>query len=433
MSRKLQSQIQDIKGLPGRFKRILLAWASFANNDGANIFPAKETVAERAGVSRWTVYDNTDILEAADVLQRTGSHTCRNERCNKGGTHWTSRHGHYTAVYKINVALLGNPTLLLQKIAEATVAKSNSGTVGKIQPGTVGKPDTTQGLEETPATLGTTEDSSALASGVSKQDSEALAPLAVIANGEEKPVELTSEEEQLLRELLPVHSPDTESDPKIKSGLHRILLLAEAMDVDAIDLLRWNRSHKKGALYIRTVEQFKKALVGNEDGTYALVNEYIEHDVPACKQCHLGRNGDGRAKVKGYAQCKLLREAARVLAENKAWVDANKGKWDFALVSGAKDGNGGSAADPVMQRFVDIVNPIVDGKRGKWAPENFKVGAKLLEGGREAQMLSAAIRHVVKTGKRVTFEEFMALRNQAVWWIDSYHEVYGNGRAPDHS
>ena len=67
MSRKLQSQIQDIKGLPGRFKRILLAWASFANNDGTSIFPAKDTVAERAGVSRWTVYDNTDILEAADV------------------------------------------------------------------------------------------------------------------------------------------------------------------------------------------------------------------------------------------------------------------------------------------------------------------------------------------------------------------------------
>src|SRR5271167_3207768 len=166
MSSKLQAQIQDIKGLPGRFKRILLAWASFANNDGTNIFPAKETVAERAGVSRWTVYDNTDILEAADVLQRADRHVCRNERCNKGGTHWTSRHGHYTAVYKINVALLGNPTVLLQKIKEATVAKSNSGTVGKTQRGTVGKPDTTRAVKETPAPLGITEDSSALASGV---------------------------------------------------------------------------------------------------------------------------------------------------------------------------------------------------------------------------------------------------------------------------
>src|SRR5271170_2171714 len=174
MSRKLQAQIQDIKGLPGKFKRILLAWASFANNDGTNIFPAKETVAERAGVSRWTVYDNSGILEAADVLQRAGSHVCKTERCNKGGTHWTSRHGHYTAVYKINVALLGNPTLLLQKIAEATVAKSNNGTVGKIQPGTVGKPDATQALKKTPALLGN-PDSSVLKDGVSEKASEAAA------------------------------------------------------------------------------------------------------------------------------------------------------------------------------------------------------------------------------------------------------------------
>jgi hypothetical protein len=425
MSRRLQSQIQDIKGLPGRFKRILLAWASFANNDGTNVFPAKETVAERAGVSRWTVYDNTDILEAADVLQRAGSHVCRTEHCNKGGTHWTSKHGHYTAVYKINVALLGNPTLLLQKIAEATVEKSNSGTVGKIQPGTVGKPDATQALEETPAPLGITQDSSALTSGVSKQDSEGLAPLAVIVNGEEKPVELTSEEEQLLRELLPVHGSDMESNPKVKSDLHGILLLAETMDVDVIDLLRWNRSHKKGALYIRTVEQFKKALAGNEGGTYALANEYIEHDVTACKECHRGRKGEGSAKVNGYALCRHLREASRVLAEKKAWVDANQGKWEFALVSGEKAGDGGGASDSVLQRFVDIVNPVVDGKRGKWAPEDFKIGTKLLKRDSEAQMLSAAIHQVVKTGNRVTFEEFMALRNQAVEWINSYHEVYG--------
>ena len=74
--------------------------------------------------------------------------------------HGTSRHGQYTAVYKINVAPLGNPTVLLQKIKEATVAKSNSGTVGKTQRGTVVKPDTTQALEDTPAPLGIKQDSS---------------------------------------------------------------------------------------------------------------------------------------------------------------------------------------------------------------------------------------------------------------------------------
>jgi len=431
MSRKLQSQIQDIKGMPGRVKRILLAWASFANNDGTNIFPAKESVAERAGVSRWTVYDNSDILEAADVLQRAGSHVCRNERCNKGGTHWTSRHGHYTAVYKINVALLGNPTLLLQRIKEALVAKSNSGTVGKTKVDTVGKPDTTQVLKETPAALGIAEDSYALTSGVSESVSEAdseASPPPSIAEEQEKPAELTSEERRLLCELLPVHGLGLESSRSVKATLQEILLLADAAGVDAIDLLRYNRAHKKGGLHVRTPEAFLKALNGAEDGTYALINEYIEHDPSACKACkELSQN----RKVKGHAQCKLVREAARVLAEKKAWVDVNNGKWDFSSVSGLKGSDGSSAADPVFQRFVDIVNPIANGKRGKWAREGFNVGAKLLAEGSEAQVLSAAIRHVVKTGKHVTFEEFMGLHNEAVQWVDWHHEVYGQGKKPE--
>ena len=157
----------NIKGVPGRFKRILLAWASFANNDGTNIFPSKETVGDRAGIEPLDGLRKRHILEAADVLQRAGSHVCRTGRCNKGGTHWTSRHGQYTAVYKINVVLLGNPTVLLRKIKEATVAKSNSGTVSeKTQPGTVVKPDTTRALEETPAPLGIEQDSSVLTDGL---------------------------------------------------------------------------------------------------------------------------------------------------------------------------------------------------------------------------------------------------------------------------
>src|SRR5271170_434798 len=395
MSRKLQAQIQDIKGLPGKFKRILLAWASFANNDGTNIFPAKETVAERAGVSRWTVYDNSGILEAADVLQRAGSHVCKTERCNKGGTHWTSRHGHYTAVYKINVALLGNPTLLLQKIAKATVEKSNSGTVGKIQPGTVGKPDATQALKETPAPLGITEDSSALTSGISKEDSEALAPLAVVANSEEKPVGLTSEEEQLLRVLLPVHGADMESDPKVKTELHAILLLTETVDVDAADLLRWNRIHKKGALYIRTVEQFKRALFGNESGTYALVNEYIEHDVTACKPCHEGRTGDGRARIKGYAQTKAERDQVRSIEEKRQWLRTES--WNFIQLDNS-----------ALVRFREIIQTTYP--KGTWAP-SFKM-SDALAGDRKWYYV-AAVRKVNELGKPVSFAEFEHLVNTA--------------------
>lgn len=388
MSRKLQSQIQDIKGLPGRFKRILLAWASFANNDGTSIFPAKDTVAERAGVSRWTVYDNTDILEAADVLQRAGSHTCRNERCNKGGTHWTSRHGHYTAVYKINVALLGNPTLLLQKIAEATVAKSNSGTVGKIQPGTVGKPDATQALKETPAPLGN-PDSSVLTDGVSEKASEAAADfVGDVALTEEKQDQdpLTPIERKLLGAIMSVWS--TLKEPEYKPALASILSLCEAMEVDAADLLLYNRAHKKGALYIKTPEQFLSALQGS--GDYALVNEYIGHDFALCKAC---RDTSRGKKCKGYAPLKAERDERRAVEAKRRWLADNDG-WDFSVPS-----------REAGERFYALIRA-GKAERGiaRWLPDDFNLNAALT--GKDSRFYHAAVNRVLSGGAYVGFGDF---------------------------
>ena len=207
MSRKLVVLIQDIKGLPGKYKRVLQAWASFANNDGTNIFASKETVAARAGISRWTVYENTDDLIAAGAMQRASGHTCKTEKCDKGGTHFTSQHGQYTVVYRINVALLENPTVLIQKLADPTIVKPRKVTVGKSRKVTVVKPDATQALKDTPATAGqdeptpplvpngnegkneVNEDSSSLRSSSSFDDlpHESVRPLET----EPTPVELT--------------------------------------------------------------------------------------------------------------------------------------------------------------------------------------------------------------------------------------------------
>jgi hypothetical protein len=157
MSRQLLAKIQDIEGMPGKHKRVLLAWASFANNDGSNIFAGKKRVADRAGICRTTVYRNTDDLIAAGVLQRANSHTCKTPQCNKGGTHWTKQHGEYTVVYRINLPLLQNATVLCQKLEAVTVAKRNSATVAKRLKGTVAKWDATQALKETPVDTGQTE------------------------------------------------------------------------------------------------------------------------------------------------------------------------------------------------------------------------------------------------------------------------------------
>jgi len=52
MSFKIVDVIKKTKGISGKHKRVLEAWASFANKDGTNIFCAKDAAAKRAGVSR---------------------------------------------------------------------------------------------------------------------------------------------------------------------------------------------------------------------------------------------------------------------------------------------------------------------------------------------------------------------------------------------
>ena len=113
MSSRLVTKIQDIKVMSGKHKRVLQAWAAFANNDGTNIYAAKESVAAKAGISRTTVYHNTDDLMKVGILVQAEKHTCKIPNCNKGGTHFSGRWGRYTIAYDINVSALENKQTLL--------------------------------------------------------------------------------------------------------------------------------------------------------------------------------------------------------------------------------------------------------------------------------------------------------------------------------
>ena len=109
MSMKLVTRIKDLKGIPGKYKRVLEAWAAFANHDGTNIFASKESVADKAGVSKWTVFRNTDDLVAIGALVEANIHTCKTEGCAKGEWHYAGN-GHYTRAYNISLAELQNAT-----------------------------------------------------------------------------------------------------------------------------------------------------------------------------------------------------------------------------------------------------------------------------------------------------------------------------------
>jgi hypothetical protein len=157
MSRKLATTIKD-SAIPGKYKRVLEAYAAFANNDGTNIRPSQKQLGDKAGTSRWTFSRNTAELIEAGILRRAQSHTCKVASCNKGTTHFTGTWGRYTLVYEIDISMLQNAEMYLG----AKQQKVNGAKCRKVMGAFC---YTTQALPQTPAPLGITENSSALTSG----------------------------------------------------------------------------------------------------------------------------------------------------------------------------------------------------------------------------------------------------------------------------
>jgi hypothetical protein len=251
--------------MPGKYKRILLAIARRAKNDGTNMYASKETLADLAGVSRWTVYRHLpDLLEVGVLLEAT-EHTCGNNQCDKKDKHFCGC-GHYTVAYNLNVAVLQNATQLVSSLC----SKMPKVQCSKMPKSHVAKCDAMQGYKDKPAPLGASDESSASDEAVvSKQVSEGEVPP---AKAEDNATPLTSEEEALLEEIMPVVR---DGGLAHKKRLAIILKFTDSIGVNAIELLRYNRVHKRGALVIRTPERYVTALLGNAEGTCALVNEYI--------------------------------------------------------------------------------------------------------------------------------------------------------------
>ena len=87
MSRKLQSRIQDIKVCPAGPSASYSPGHPSPTTTARTFSRRKRRWATGPAWSRWTVYEN-DILEAADGLQRAGSHVCRTEALQQGRHAW---------------------------------------------------------------------------------------------------------------------------------------------------------------------------------------------------------------------------------------------------------------------------------------------------------------------------------------------------------
>ena len=337
MSRKLATTIKD-SAIPGKYKRVLEAYAAFANNDGTNIYAAQTKVAQKAGITRRTIVRITPDLIASGVLRHGKKHTCKVKWCNGGSTHYCGHIGKWTNVYEINLGLVQNvPNLLVTNCLKACGAKCRKPRAAKCL--------TDSGIKETPAlldgALGKEQDSSAVPL-VSKKASKpvtlataSLAPASLAAlenqsqnllgygnlsseeqNQEQPQHQLPQSREEMYdapmsdaSELLHIITPNV-TDAMVREQLPlcaRILEFfphADEYAVKAAELvLGFNRAHRSGKyatkddkkLYIRNAAQYLKAL---ESSTASLLNDYDNHDFKNCETCRESGVFDYKAFVR---------------------------------------------------------------------------------------------------------------------------------------
>jgi hypothetical protein len=403
MSSRLVTKIKDIKGIPGKHKRVLEAWAAFANNDGTNIYPSKEKVAQKATISRWTVYKNTEDLIRAGLLVQATAHTCKIKSCNKGGTHFTGQWGKYTVVYNINpLALQNSQTYLLLKQPKECVAKQPKESVAKG--------DATLSIEQTPAPLASltplSEDQtrSALTGGTysptysltrSSGNGEKNTPASgLLPNQEPNPYAV-----ELLRALKPNLSDQRRAE-LIPVCEEIIALVPDHMD--AFDLLAWNHAHEQGEFSIRGSQQYLAALKSPDCN---LVNNYDTHpfeDCPVCKKAGILRWADAVATLEkdkrdraefaarkvrweGYVWDRLTEEerlAFRELRDGFGADELNAAAtargWKGGLLSLAAAGRTVIAAgrSVTLEEFVEIMDDV----EGAWRIRNYETGKVIVKG-----------------------------------------------------
>jgi hypothetical protein len=378
MSRKLATTIKD-SAIPGKYKRVLEAYAAFANNDGTNIFASQAKLAAKAGAkSVDTIQRNTPDLIESGILRRGETHTCKVKDCHKGSTHFAGFHGKWTNVYEINISNLQNAVKYLATIC----GKHDAAKCRKHGAAICG---TTQALKETPApcatTLGITQTPPQSPLVESEQDSKSpSAPNSPPSSTEEKPNPLGSsvpskeratpkpnpkpasiEDEDLVDAMASLEGNllasimPTLSDAAIRTGLPACRrIIASFTDVDdhhryyaaecVLAFNRLHRSHKYAtkddkALLIRTPQQYLKAL---DSESCALLNDYNTHDFDTCEICTKGYMHHYTVGIERMEKKRLHEEAAaasKVEAErlSKLCVICQKYPFGLMTVEGMKD------------------------------------------------------------------------------------------------
>jgi len=205
--------------------------------------------------------------------------------------------------------------------------------------------------------------------------------------------EPTDAELALLEAIMPIHEDFT---PAQIDAARKALVITDAADTDAIEVLKFNRVHKKGDLHIRRPEQFCAAVQGS--GTFRLLNEYSTHDFANCKQCREAgvKSPDTVAKIRAYE---------REQESERQFVLANPCQWDWADLT-----------PETMEEFKNVVNP--ERKKNGFLPVGCSLPAEI---GKRPSLV-AAINYVVRTKEPVDWLELGDLAKEAAEYADLWHK-----------
>jgi hypothetical protein len=366
MGFKLQDKIQKMRGIPGKYKRVLTAIANRARNDGTNFFEAKETIGAKSGVDRSTAFRNMDDLTKMGILPKAESHECGIDYCPRGTKHFYKPGNHWTQVYYIDLVALQKYDELRCKmlrekkksgVAKRTrVALQNATEVAlhfEMQTGDTREARFTGSVEPSVLTDGSKKESKPVSLATTSLASPALHPASPESQNLSGCGDLTSEEQnqdqkqnqeqpqtrlpQTRQEMYDADMPEDvysaadllhRISPNITDAMVReqLPLCARILsffadtgeyNVQAAELvLKFNRAHRSGKyankddkkLYIRTAAHFLKAL---ESENAFLLNDYDSHDFKNCETCR----GAGVFDYKTWVR--MIREEEQRKAEQK--------------------------------------------------------------------------------------------------------------------
>jgi hypothetical protein len=264
MSYKLVDQIiRKSRAASGSTKAVLIAMATYAEDDGTNIFPAMNNLADDAGVGERTAYRAVDELLELGLINETG---------NKH--HWGR--GHYTVEYVINL----NPP---------TVCEIDSLSNGQRQSAKLTKPHCQDGTQLSHKGFTQSEETvKAMNEGTSEREAEASLPTvgssASPSKGKTKPI--PEEWCQLIVDLVPHATGNPVVLEREKKALRSIMLrVAEPNAVRRF--WAWNALHKSGKWRFTSLNTALKSM--DSESEKSGWSMFLSCQQNPCKLCLKGK------------------------------------------------------------------------------------------------------------------------------------------------